>query len=141
MTNDILANRRSNLRNLIEQWYGPLALAKKLGYTNASFLVQMCGPNPTREVTEKTARKTEQALGLPAGWMDDAPGHNEKASRIDMGLVSLVIRTVMQAAEENGLKLLPDKLGDIVSLVYADAASNNSIVRPDYVQSIIKLTK
>lgn len=47
---------RENLRALVEQWGGPLPIARKLGYSNASFVVQMCGPNPTREVTEKTAR-------------------------------------------------------------------------------------
>lgn len=40
MPNDY-TNRRENLRKLIEQWGGSSTLATKLGYSNASFLVQM----------------------------------------------------------------------------------------------------
>ena len=141
MPNDVFANRRTNLRNLIEQWHGPLAIAKKIGYSNASFIVQMSGPNPTREVSERTARRIEEALGLPAGWLDEKPGHNEGVSRVDMALVSLVIRAAMQTAEDEGIRLSPSKLGDIVALVYANAETNKNIVQPDYVKSIIKLMK
>ena len=65
--------RRENLRRLIEQWHGPGALGAKLGYSNASFLVQMCGPNPTREISERTARKGERTLDLPVWWLDGEP--------------------------------------------------------------------
>lgn len=141
MTNNIFEYRRANLRNLIEKWHGPLTLSKKLGYSNASFLVQMCGPNPTREVTEKTARKIEDVLGLPAGWLDDTPGHNERAAAVDMSLVSMAIRSVMQTADEERIQLSPTKLGDIVAFVYRDAESNDNIVRPEYVKQILQLAK
>lgn len=65
--------RRENLRRLIEQWDGPSNLANKLGYTNASFLVQMAGPNPIRDVSERTARKIEGKLDLPRGYLDRKP--------------------------------------------------------------------
>lgn len=141
MTRNIFENRRANLRNLIEKWHGPLILARKLGYSNASFLVQMAGPNPSREVTEKTARKAEEVLGLPAGWLDEDPAHNESATRVDMSLVSHVIRAVMQSAEDDEIKLSPNKLGDIVALVYADSESNGSVIRPEYVKSILQLVR
>jgi hypothetical protein len=141
MPRNIFENRRTNLRNLIERWHGPLLLARKLGYSNASFLVQMAGPNPSREVTEKTARKTEEVLGLPAGWLDENPAHNESATKVDMTLVSQVIRTVMQSAEDQGTTLVPAKLGDIVALVYSDSESNGSVIRPEYVKSIIQLVR
>lgn len=64
---DVFKQRRENLRKLVKEWSGPNNLAAKLGYTNASYLVQMVGPNPIREVSEKTARKIETALGLSAG--------------------------------------------------------------------------
>lgn len=141
MTNDIFSNRRANLRDLIDQWHGPLALSKKLGYSNASFVVQMAGPNPNREVTEKTARKIEQTLGLPPGWMDEPAGRKGLAGKVDTSLVAVAIRAVMQTAEEEGVKLSPTKLGDIVALVYADAESNNEVIRADYIRNIIKIIK
>jgi hypothetical protein len=64
-----LINRRSNLRRLANT-YGWTELAKRLGYRQPSFLVQMAGPNPTREVTEKSARRFEIDLGLPEGSLD-----------------------------------------------------------------------
>lgn len=64
--------RLSNLRALIEQHQGPNNLAAAVGYTNASFLVQMAGPHPTRPITERTARKIEAALSLPPMWLDSA---------------------------------------------------------------------
>ena len=64
-----LINRRSNLRRLAAT-YGWTELAKRLGYRQPSFLVQMAGPNPTREVTEKSARRFEKELELPEGSLD-----------------------------------------------------------------------
>ena len=65
--------RRDNLRRLIQQHDGPAALARRLGYKNAAFLVQMAGPHPSRPVTERTARGFEEKLKLPSGWLDAAP--------------------------------------------------------------------
>lgn len=61
--------RRNNLRRLAEQ-HGATILAERLGYASPSFLSQMIGPNPTREVSERTARVIEHSLGLEPGWMD-----------------------------------------------------------------------
>lgn len=55
--------RRINLRKMMES-EGALKLAGRLGYRQSSFLSQMAGPNPTREITEKTARAYEKQLGL-----------------------------------------------------------------------------
>lgn len=62
--------RLANLRFLISENGGPQNLAKKLGLTNPSFVSHLAGPNPTRIITEKTARKIEADLGLLEGWMD-----------------------------------------------------------------------
>ena len=62
--------RRDNLRKLMEQWGGPTSLSQKLGHSNASYMAQLAGPRPTREVSEKTARDVERKLGLSSGWMD-----------------------------------------------------------------------
>lgn len=56
--------RRQNLRKIAQQYGGVTPLAQLLGYTNASFVVQMIGPSPMRQVSEANARKYEQTLGL-----------------------------------------------------------------------------
>lgn len=63
--------RLVNMRKLIAAFKGPAMLARALDYGNASFLVQMAGPNPMRAITEKTARSYERALKLLPGWFDD----------------------------------------------------------------------
>jgi len=61
--------RRENLKALIRQ-HGNQEVAVRAGYPNGSFLSQMTGPQAIRQVSEKTARRVEEALALPVGWMD-----------------------------------------------------------------------
>ena len=56
--------RRENLRRLIGQWGGPTSLSKKLGHANGSFIAQIAGPNPRREISERTARVAVVISGL-----------------------------------------------------------------------------
>jgi len=118
-------------------------LSKKLGYSNASFIVQMTGPNPTREVTEKTARKIEQTLDLPIGWLDHQNnGHNgDTLSTVDVSLVSKVTRVVAQHAEDERIRMTPEKLGNMVALVYSDAQSHGNNIRQEFVKFVIQLVK
>lgn len=132
-------NRRENLRRLIEQWNGPAALAAKLGYANSSFLVQMAGPNPDREVTEKTARKIEKALGLPPNWLDGKPD-TRPAPGVDTNAVAEIIRLVGHTAEEMGVKLGNAKLADLVALVYADMQTSKTL-RVEFLQQLLRLMK
>ena len=76
-----LINRRTNLRRLAGT-YGWTELAKRLGYRQPSFLVQMAGPNPTREVTEKSARRFELDLDLPEGSLDVVAAEVSPADQI-----------------------------------------------------------
>lgn len=62
--------RIENLRKLIHRHGGSAALARELGHANAAYLTHMAGPNPSRPITEKAARKIEQKLGLEIGWLD-----------------------------------------------------------------------
>lgn len=61
--------RRANLTQLAEM-YGKQRLSEMLGYSNPSYLSHMIGPNPTRYVSEETARRVETALGLKPLWLD-----------------------------------------------------------------------
>ena len=65
-------HRRANLRMIIAHFGGPALLSRRLGYRNASYIVQMSGPTPARDVSAKTARMIEKELKLPIGWMDRA---------------------------------------------------------------------
>jgi hypothetical protein len=74
-----LDNRRANLRALAELCGGPVALSKRLGYKNASYVVQMYAQDQSskwaRPVTEKRARAIEEKLGLPSDLMNESPEH------------------------------------------------------------------
>jgi DNA-binding transcriptional regulator YdaS (Cro superfamily) len=59
---DMQEVRRASLKVLIAQWGGPTSLAKKLGLSGPSYLSQLL--SGLRPITEKCARKTEDALEL-----------------------------------------------------------------------------
>ncbi|OZI23733.1 hypothetical protein CAL26_09895 [Bordetella genomosp. 9] len=63
--------RRANLRLLAAKYDGPHNLADKLRYSR-SFLSQLIGKNPSRDIGERTARAIETKLSLPMGWLDTA---------------------------------------------------------------------
>lgn len=69
MSADIYAIRRRNLESLVEQSAGATPLAKRLGMT-AGWVSALLHNH--RKITEKTARKFEQALQLPERWLDTA---------------------------------------------------------------------
>ena len=136
--------RRKYLRALIEK-YGTGKLAKMLGYSQASFLTQMAGPNPSREVTEKTARRYEDLLGLPAGVMDQpiaepAPA-TAPASAANTALVTDVIRLVGTICSAEELNLPPAKFADIVALAYADTMEHDKTLRPEHIKQLVRLLK
>jgi hypothetical protein len=62
--------RRVNLKRVVDSFGGPTRVAELLGYKNASFIVHMIGPNPTRTVSDKNARSFELPLGLEVGSLD-----------------------------------------------------------------------
>lgn len=66
---DLYETRRVNLRVLVAE-HGNGEISKAAGYKTASYLSQMIGAKARREITEKTARKVEQALHLPTYWLD-----------------------------------------------------------------------
>lgn len=114
---DIFKLRILNLRQLLKDWSGPANLAAKLGYSNASFVVQMAGPHPIRAISEKTARRIEEKLGLPTGWMDQE--HKpEKSKTVNESEVVHIVRAVGAVLGDAGLSLPPDQFADVVALAY-----------------------
>jgi hypothetical protein len=130
--------RRKNLRQLVKDWGGPLPLAMKLGYSNASFIVQMAGPNPSREISEKTARKIEEKLGLTAGWLDQA--HTGKNPKVNEVAVAQIVRAVAAVLEDAQLDLKPANFGEIVALVY-EHTNLTGAIDEDYIKRLVTLCK
>lgn len=64
-----LEQRRENLRALAAA-SSFASIARSLGYQSSTFLIHQAGPNPSRTVTEATARKIETTFGLPHGSFD-----------------------------------------------------------------------
>ena len=141
--------RRANIRQLIQERGGLTSLSNALGYKNPSFLSQMTGPRPSRDVTEKTARRIEQVLGLGAGSLDrqksayapiqaqpDPSPEHEAA----VAMVADVIRVVGLACADEGLQLGPAKFAEIVALAFGDAAERGQ-PRADRVKQLVRLLK
>ena len=61
----IIEERLINGRRAIDLAGGVSKVAAEMGYANASFLVQIFGPNPTCAPSDKMMRKLERTLGLP----------------------------------------------------------------------------
>lgn len=130
--------RRTNLRKLIEQRGGPNVLGATLGYANGSFLVQMAGPNPIREVTERTARKFEQILNLPDGWFDREEVAVAPPPAFDTEMVRNAIQATAKAIEDAGLQMTPTKIGNLATMAYADAVEHGG-VRKEYISQLLQL--
>lgn len=150
--------RRERLRELIRVHGGPKQIGLKAGYTNASFIVQMAGPNPTREVTEQTARRIEAAYKLPHGWLDGegpglsvpatpvltpagfaapqiTPSQNFRPVAINGPLLAQIVTTLATGG------VPPAKIGDATALAYADAVANGDTLRSEFVDQLLRLMR
>lgn len=130
--------RRTNLRKLMESWGGPTSLAHKLGHSNGSYLAQLAGPNPSREVSEKVAREIEIRLNLPPGWLDKK--HKSPAGAPDTEKLIEVIALVQDVLDAEGVKLQRTKFTELVSLVY-ERASEGAPTDQNYLRRLVKLLK
>jgi hypothetical protein len=136
--------RRTNVRALIEQRGGLSKLSRAMGYKNPSFLSQMTGPEPTRDITEKTARKIETILHLPSGSLDaDTPAAPPPAQPLrsaDVELIAAVVRMVGGACEAEGAAPSTIKFAELVALAYSDSVDHGSL-REDHVKQLVRLVK
>ena len=112
----IYDTRRDNLRALIGQWGGPTSLAKKLGHSNGSYIAQLAGPRPSREVSEKVAREIEKVLGLPVAWMDQ--DHPTGGQQLNDETLTECVKAVATVLRDAGLRPDPEAYGTLVQLVY-----------------------
>lgn len=134
---DVYNTRRDNLRRLLGEWGGPTSLPRKLNHSNGSYLAQLIGPNPSRDISEKTAREIEQRLGLPVGWMDQ---DNPVAGSPDDGQLADCVRAVATCLRDMGLRPGPETYSQIVALVY-DRLRLTGRVDEGYIQRLVTLIK
>jgi hypothetical protein len=143
-TNDISEIRRGNLRILKDRHSG-LKLAQSLGLAQSSFISQMAGPRPTREVTEKTARTLEKELGLEPGAMDRPLGRTLEEKPVsaeqNIAMVSTVIRAVGNICTAESVDLPTNKLTDIIALAIVDAMEHGGNLREEHIRQVVRLLK
>jgi hypothetical protein len=139
----VVEYRRENIRALVDQRGGLTRLSKAMGYKNPSFLSQQVGPNPSREVTEATARKVEEVLGLETGVLDRAPGQAKPSAQSDVqtSLIGEVIKMVGRAYETEGVPLAPARFADLVALTLADSMARGHRPSEDHVRAVVRLLK
>ena len=134
----VYETRRDNLRGLMTQWGGPTSLAKKLGHTNGSYIAQLVGPNPSREISEKVARDMEAKLGLPIGWLDKERA--DVARQVDDETISACVRAVAAAIRDAGLSPSPDTYATLVGLAYEHTKLSGRVDEP-FIQKLVRLTR
>lgn len=134
--------RRANLRTLIEQHGGVSRLSEKLGYSSPSFLVQQVGPNPTRVVTERSARKFEQKLGLEPGTLDRETGGTPTSAGVSTQVISDVIRLVGTLMQREAVQMPPpERFADLLALALTDTLEHGGVPREGHIRSVVRLLK
>lgn len=157
--------RRANVRKLFTL-RSASDVSRKLGYKTTSFMSQIAGPAPTREVTDKTARAMEVAYGYPRGAMDkedwspmladaaqpaagahesptqsspqsDSPNRSATMSPADT--VKEAILLVSRLTAQHGVTLPAEKVADITAMGFADALEHGGVPREAYILALVKL--
>jgi hypothetical protein len=131
--------RLENARNLIERVGGVGKMAGAMGYANPSFLVQVFGPSPTRNVTEKMVRKMEVAAGLSDGALDK--DDSQASAPFDMEFVLTIIRFVGEVAASEGVQVEPDRFASLVQLAISDAREHSGRPREAHLRQVLQLLK
>lgn len=132
----VYATRRDNLRILMREWGGPTSLSRKLGHANASFMAQLAGPHPSRDISEKVAREIEAKLALPVGWLDQE--HPNGGRQVDDQTLGECVRAVAAAIRDAGLKPEPEVYANLVSLAYEHTKLTGRVDEP-YIQRLVRL--
>lgn len=127
MANDVFQNRRANLKALIVQHEGATPLAKALGYGSPSYLSQMVGPKPSRQITEKVARQIERKLLLPQGWLDKRP--TAYPVKVDEQRVQETVLLVGQLLRDTAVAVSPEQFAGLVALAHERGTLDETYIR------------
>lgn len=130
--------RRRNLQSLVKERGGTTAVARSLGYANGSFLSQMIGPNPSREVSEKTARSIESALTVPSGWLDEQHGEGTQNDEERLTL-PMALRSLSEELASHGTRSLSaERFGELCALLF-DQCESPGYVEQTTLKRLIRL--
>lgn len=133
--------RVANLRAVAARYEQQNDLAKALDWT-PSYLSQLIGPNPSRPITERTARSIEQTLKLAPGLLDAEGPPPEVRDAVSGDLLDDVMIKVDSALRDAGVRLPEEKYRHLVSHLYRTASSRGAdkVERAD-VEALIRLVK
>ena len=151
---EIIVIRRENLRALAAI-HGKKTLSIKLGYLQPSFLSQMIGPNPTRDISEKSARSYERKLSLEDGFLDrpllssglanPVQGTVESFSSAQIKKINDMLVEVVQlvgsSLQSEGITLPPTRFANLLTLAVGDAMEHNCAPRESQIKQMVKLLK
>lgn len=140
---NLLAIRRDNLR-LLKDKHGGQKIAEMLNLKQSSFISQMAGPNPSRDVTEKTVRMLEKQLDLEVGTLDRPLGEAQEKSvsaEKNIAMVTAVIRIVGNICGAESVDLPINKLTDITALTIVDAMEHGGNLREEHLRQVVRLLK
>lgn len=141
---DLKTTRIANARLAIERAGGVGQVAAKMGYANASFLVQMFGPNPTRPASEKTVRKMETVLGLTPGSLDNTPKAQlppAATTQINTQQLVQMMQMVGRLTNEEGVQLSADRFATLVAMAYEESAEHPGQTREGKIRQVVQLLK
>ncbi len=120
ITDAAVRKRLQNLRAVAARYEQQNDLAKALEWT-PSYLSQLIGPNPSRHITERTARWIEAKLKIATGTLDSEGPPSNHREAISGDLLDSVMVAVDTAMEVAGWKLSDEKYRALVSHLYKAA--------------------
>ena len=158
---DVYAYRRENLRYIRDTTGGPTKLALRLGHANGSFISQIIGLKPRREISEAMAREIEAKLELQPGALDKPPARAIRdplavlrtpppepgtvgnpigggvAPAVDPRLLADVLCAVTEATQGRITSIA--KIASLSSLAYTHSARAGGVVDRGYIDNLAGL--
>jgi len=96
----------------------------------------MAGPNPLRPITEKTARKIESALALPAHWLDSIDRVPKIGPVKGTAVGSSDLQAILDAGAKHGVTLNARTLVGVAALIERFSRPED---RADLIEAVIAL--
>lgn len=131
--------RRERLKAVLEEQGGAAHVARKLGQAGPSYLGQLLAGK--RPITEKTARKLEEQMGLAYRALDEEPGAGHLPFEgIDGTLMTECAYAVAKALDAAGITITATRVADMIIAVYEHSAAGGA-VDAEYVTRMVARLK
>lgn len=128
--------RRANFKKLVDR-YGAASLARRLELSGPSYIGQIL--TGRRPLSEKTARKFEEKLGLTPRYLDSqndvVPFEGTSPT-----LMAEAVRAVGEILEHEKIRPQPAKFAELVAMVYEQSVKVGH-VDLEHARRLIKLLK